>query len=78
MSVIDLRKELKELRKSVMPAPVSRMKKTDVAREIERLKGIHSKEEKKVEAVLETAEVPKKVVKKAVAKKPVAKKAVKK
>ena len=64
MSVADLRKELKELRKSAMPTPVSRMKKTDVAREIERLKGLHSKEEKKVEAVLETAEVPKKVAKK--------------
>jgi hypothetical protein len=67
MSVTDLRKELKELRKSVMPAPVSRMKKTDVAREIERLKGLHGKEEKKVEAVLEKAEVPKKVAKKVAA-----------
>jgi len=67
MSVTDLRKELKELRKSVMPAPVSRMKKTDVAREIERLKGLHGKEEKKVEAVLETASVPKKVAKKVAA-----------
>jgi len=67
MSVTDLRKELKDLRKSVMPAPVSRMKKTDVAREIERLKGLHGKEEKKVEAVLEKAEVPKKVAKKVAA-----------
>ena len=50
-----------------MPAPVSRMKKTDVAREIERLKGLHGKEEKKVEAVLEKAEVPKKVAKKVAA-----------
>lgn len=67
MSVTDLRKELKDLRKSVMPAPVSRMKKTDVAREIERLKGLHGKEEKKVEAVLEKAEIPKKVAKKVAA-----------
>ena len=67
MSVTDHRKELKELRKSVMPAPISRMKKTDVAREIERLKGLHGKEEKKVEAVLEKAEVPKKVAKKVAA-----------
>lgn len=64
MSVADLRKELKELRKSAMPTPVSRMKKTDVAREIERLRGLHGKEEKKVEAVLEKADVPKKVAKK--------------
>ena len=67
MSVTDLRKELKDLRKSVMPTPVSRMKKTDVAREIERLKGLHGKEEKKVEAVLEKADVPKKVAKKVAA-----------
>ena len=64
MSATDLRKELKELRKKAMPTPVSRMKKTDVAREIERLKGLHHVEEKKVEAVLEKAEVPKKVAKK--------------
>jgi hypothetical protein len=64
MSATDLRKELKELRKKAMPTPVSRMKKTDVAREIERLKGLHHVEEKKVEAVMEKAEVPKKVAKK--------------
>ena len=52
------------MRKSAMPTPVSRMKKTDVARELERLKGLHHKEEKKVEAVMEKAEVPKKVVEK--------------
>lgn len=67
MSVADLRKELKDLRKSMMAGPISRMKKTDVAREIERLKGLHGKEEKKVEAVLEKAEVPKKVAKKVAA-----------
>lgn len=49
MSLADLRKQLKELRKSAMPTPVSRMKKTDVAREIERLTGIHKKEEKMTE-----------------------------
>lgn len=64
MSLADLRKELKEMRKSAMPTPVSRMKKTDVARELERLKGLHHKEEKKVEIVMEKAEVPKKVVEK--------------
>jgi len=52
------------MRKSAMPTPVSRMKKTDVARELERLKGLHHKEEKKVEAVMEKAAVPKKVVEK--------------
>ena len=67
MSAADLRKELKELRKKAMPTPVSRMKKTDVAREIERLKGLHHSEEKKVEAVMEKAEVPKKVAKKVAA-----------
>jgi thiamine kinase-like enzyme len=64
MSLADLRKELKEMRKSAMPTPVSRMKKTDVARELERLKGLHHKEEKKVESVMEKADVPKKVVEK--------------
>ena len=64
MSLADLRKELKEMRKSAMPTPVSRMKKTDVARELDRLKGLHHKEEKKVETVMEKAEVPKKVVEK--------------
>lgn len=64
MSLADLRKELKDMRKSAMPTPVSRMKKTDVARELERLKALHHKEEKKVEAVMEKAEVPKKVVEK--------------
>jgi 5,10-methenyltetrahydromethanopterin hydrogenase len=64
MSLADLRKELKEMRKSAMPTPVSRMKKTDVARELERLKGLHGKEEKKVEEVIKKEEVPKKVVEK--------------
>lgn len=64
MSLADLRKELKELRKSAMPTPVSRMKKTDVARELERLKGLHHREEKKVESVMEKADVPKKVAEK--------------
>ena len=64
MSLADLRKELKSLRKSAMPTPVSRMKKTDVATEIARLKGLHHTEVKKVEEVLVKEEVPKKAVKK--------------
>ena len=64
MSLADLRKELKDIRKSAMPVPVSRMKKTDVARELERLRGLHHSEVKKVEAVMKEEAVPKKVVKK--------------
>ena len=63
MSVTELRKELKDMRKSVMPTPVSRMKKSECAAEIERLKGIHRGEEKKVAEVLSSAEVPTKVAK---------------
>ena len=40
MSLSDLRKELKNLRKEAMPTPVSRMKKTEVAMELERLRGL--------------------------------------
>lgn len=40
MSLGDLRKELKSLRKETMPTPVSRMKKTEVAMELERLRGL--------------------------------------
>ena len=64
MSLADLRKELKQMRKDMTPVPVSRMKKTDVARELERLKGLHTKEVKEVKEVLAKEEVPKKVVKK--------------
>lgn len=64
MSLSDLRKELKELRKSAMPTPVSKMRKADVSRELERLKGLHSKEEKKVEAVMEKEKVAKPIVEK--------------
>lgn len=64
MSLADLRKELKDIRKSAMPVPVSRMKKTDVARELERLKGMHTHEVKEVKEVLSKEAVPKKVVKK--------------
>jgi cation transport ATPase len=64
MSLSELRKELKDLRKSAMPTPVSRMKKTDCVREIERLKGIHHAEVKKVEEVMKKEEVPKPVAKK--------------
>jgi hypothetical protein len=44
MTLADLRKELKDLRKKAMPTPVSRMKKGDVAAELEKLKGLPSKE----------------------------------
>lgn len=64
MSLADLRKELKDLRKKSMPTPVSRMKKTDCAAEIERLRGLHRVEQTKVETVLETPAVPKTVAKK--------------
>lgn len=64
MSLAELRKELKDLRKATMPTPVSRMKKTDVARELERLKGLHTREVKEVKEVLSKEEVPKKVAKK--------------
>jgi hypothetical protein len=64
MSLAELRKELKDLRKKAMPTPVSRMKKTECVAELERLKGIHSKEVKDVKEVVEKAEVPKKVAKK--------------
>ena len=63
MSLSELRKELKEIRKKAMPTPVSRMKKTECAREIERLKGIHSGEVKKVEEVMKEEKVPAKVAK---------------
>lgn len=64
MSLADLRKELKDLRKKSMPTPVSRMKKAECAAEIERMKGIHHGEVKKVEEVLKKEEVPKKTAKK--------------
>lgn len=64
MSLAELRKELKDLRKKASPVPVSRMKKTDCVREIERLRGMHHTEVKKVEEVLVREEVPKKAVKK--------------
>jgi len=75
MSLADLRKELKELRKNAMPTPVSRMKKTDCVREIERLRILHAKEEKatekahkeeesKVKSVMKEEKVPKSAAKK--------------
>lgn len=75
MSLADLRKELKSLRKTAMPTPVSRMKKTDCVREIERLRILHAKEEastkethateeKAVKKVMKTEAVPKKVAEK--------------
>ena len=63
-SLSELRKELKDIRKKSNPVPVSRMRKSDVAAELARLKGLHHTEEKKVEAVLEKADVPKKTAKK--------------
>jgi len=51
MSLSDLRKELKSLRKETMPTPVSRMKKTEVAMELERLRGLGRSAAKKVEEV---------------------------
>lgn len=74
MSLSDLRKELKNLRKEAMPTPVSRMKKTEVAMELERLRGLSRSAAKKVE---ETASAPaalEKVAKKVVEKKVVEKK----
>jgi len=64
MSLSELRAELKKLRKDMMPTPVSRLKKSDCAREIERLKGVHSAEVKKVEEVMKKEEDPKVVAKK--------------
>lgn len=64
MSLADLRKELKELRKKAMPTPVSRMKKADCAAELARLRGHHAKEEVKVAEVLKEEKVAKPVAKK--------------
>lgn len=58
-----------------MPTPVSRMKKHDVATEIERLRGLHSKEVKAVSEVLAKEEVPKTTAKKVKAVQEVAHKA---
>jgi len=63
MSLAEMRAELKKMRKEKMPMPISRMKKSECAAELERLKGIHHKEVAKVEKVMEKAEVPKKVAK---------------
>lgn len=66
MSLSELRKELKDLRKSAMPTPVSRMKKTECVREIERLRILHAKEERATEKAHKEEEVAvKKVVKEA-------------
>jgi hypothetical protein len=67
MSLSDLRKELKDVRKKTMPVAVSKMKKADVASELARLKGLHGSEVKKVEEVLKKEDVPKKVAKKVAA-----------
>lgn len=67
MSLADLRKELKDIRKKAMPVAVSKMKKADIAMELARLRSMHSSEVKKVEEVLVKEEVPKKVAKKVAA-----------
>ena len=64
MTLADLRKELKDLRKKAMPTPVSRMKKGAVLSELEKLKGLHSKEVEAVKEVLKEEKTPKKVAKK--------------
>jgi hypothetical protein len=78
MSLADLRKELKELRKAEV-RPVSRMKKHEVAMELESRRGgkvVESSSEdepvvvKKVKKILEKAKVPEDVVEKAVKKGP--------
>jgi len=66
MSLTDLRKELKNLRKEAMPTPVSRMKKTEVATELERLRGLGrgSKSVASVEVPTAPAKITKPVEKK--------------
>jgi hypothetical protein len=61
MTLADLRKELKDLRKKAMPVPVSRMKKESVMAELDRLR---AKEETAVKAVMKEEKVPKSAVKK--------------
>ena len=73
MSLSDLRKELKSLRKDAMPTPVSRMKKTEVAMELERIRGL-GRSSKSVAAV----EVPTAPAKLEKISKPVEKKVVEK
>lgn len=69
MSLSDLRKELKSLRKETMPTPVSRMKKTEVAMELERLRGLGRGSAKKVEETPSAPAALEKVAKKVVEKK---------
>jgi hypothetical protein len=78
MSLADLRKELKELRKGEV-RPVSRMKKHEVVLELESRRGAKSSSEdapvvvkkvEKVKKILEKAKVPEDVVEKAVKKGP--------
>ena len=69
MSLSEIRKELREMRKSVVK-PVSKMKKADCVAELERMKMMHKKEEKMektehreeekaVKKVMKEKEVPK-------------------
>ena len=70
MSLSDLRKELKNLRKEAMPTPVSRMKKTEVATELERLRGLgRTAVAKKVEETPSAPAALEKVAKKVAEKK---------
>lgn len=70
MSLSDLRKELKGLRKETMPTPVSRMSKVAVATELERLRGLsRTATAKKVEETPSAPVVLEKVAKKVVEKK---------
>ena len=52
MSLNEMRTELKKLRKEIMPTPVSRMKKSDITNQIERLKP-NVPEVKKIEGLVE-------------------------
>ena len=68
MSLSEMRTELKKLRKDIMPTPVSRMKKVDIANQIERLKPTEVKPtevvmEKKTKAVKPTEVVMEKKTK---------------
>ena len=66
MSLSELRSELKKLRKSATPLPISRMKKTDIARELERMK--YKEEKSDVKEYKDEVKTVQKVVKKAVEK----------
>ena len=70
MSLSDLRKELKMLRKDTMPTPISRMKKTEVAMELERLRGLGRSSKSVANVEVPTAPASLEKVAKKVAEKP--------